>query len=453
MNTLRNIILTGTLLLATASYGQETFNVENVTTQAYMGSSFSTFTPGSTSYLNDAGFNRLRSEALAQGFRNDQPAVVETVFNSRRRGPAQLSLTTDGSEVLGGTIQLSKGSDTLHFTNLVPGRTYSYKVSKGRRTIASGDIVTTGQLRMIKLDNGWNIRDMGGWTGFGGNKVRYEWIYRGGSLIADTYCISDEEIDELERLGIRAHLDLRAEKGLGAWPNDRKANAFASMRTPLKDGVYQQICTDWALYDPLVNSAVIGDIAFIIRELRNGNPVYFDCRTGADRTGAVGMAILGLLGCDGYIAGNGGNQIAMDYELTSLAMDEENTIRYNRGELDVTSSRLYSNRFANGISFSGYKFFRIMYGLTDDLDKSAAAHGISLSGLQDRLYYYFNRYFLDNSIESAGRVHINPGDLDWFINFMLGIDSWKGPSWETVSIQADTLDAVIAAADAKEYLK
>ena len=399
-----------------------TVNIENPTVQHMMQHSASTFERGSKSYLDDAEFRQLRSSALSSGYRNDQPMGFDVHFKTKKAGMVWISLSAEqeGSLLRLDTLfEASKGDNTFSLVNLVPQTTYFYTVLQ-KKPLTSGMIHTEGQLRMIRLDSSWNIRDLGGWTGWGGNRVRYEQVYRGGSpggqnARHETYFLSKDDIAELHRIGIRAHLDLRAMPGRGSWPDDPKRNAHSLGYTPMLDADFMNTATDFALHDALHFSAAVGNVAWVIAKLKEGKPIYFHCRTGADRTGVMGFTLLGLLGCDAYPTPSGGNQIAIDYELTSLGMDEEGTIAYNRTGKQPSS---YSNRYANSIATSGYDYFRRLLGMT--------AEGFNLDSFQLKCYYYLNRYFRDNTVESAGRVFINKADLDWFINFMLGITDRDG---------------------------
>ena len=427
-------VAVGIILLLT-SCGQTTLNtatpvsaivdvcIENATAADVLAHSRSTFKEGSASYLDSDVFRQLRSTALDHGYRNDQPNTFTVNFSRKESKRAEVTMATDPHfihVVLSDEVALANGHGSFRLGNFVPGHTYYYKVTDGKHLLASGAIQTTGQLRMIRIDNSWNIRDLGGWKGWGGNAVRYEWIYRGGSLGGQdmnhqTYFLPTADIDELHRLGIRAHLDLRAEPGQGAWPTDEKLNAYTLGYTPLRDAEFANITTDFALYNAKANTAAVDDVAWVIQQVRKGNPVYFHCRTGADRTGVVGMTLLTLLGCDEQPSASGGNQVAIDYELTSLGMDEQGTIAYNTTGIHPN---YYSNRYANTIATSSYNYFRTLRSLQPD--------SIVLTDMQQRCYYYLNRYFLDNDVQGASRASISKDDLDWFINFMLGITDHNG---------------------------
>lgn len=470
LNTLIMLLLAVMLSVATsaAEKGNEsasarpdamTINIENPTAQYLMQHSLSTFERGSRSTLDDAEFRSLRSAALDAGYRNDEPKTVEIRFDMKNAGSVCIEMATDKRmkhNVLKADIAATEGQNTYRLRNFVPGYTYYYKVTYRGKTLTRGNITVTGQLRMIQASSGWNIRDLGGWTGWNGNRVRYEQIYRGGSLGGqnashETYFMADADLAELKRIGIGAHLDLRAMPGKGAWPRDPKRNAHSLGYTTLTGADFINTATDFALYDATRCSAAVGNVAWIIHELKEGRPVYFHCRTGADRTGVMGYTLLGLLGCDEYTTAGGGNQIALDYELTSLGMDEEGTIAFNT---NGTHPRSYSNRYANTIETTDYNYFRTL--------RHMEAEGLELNTFQLKCYYYLNRYFIDHERETAGRVAINRSDLDWFINFMLGItdrmghltpghrELFHGPYWATDDA-SNSLEQAYSIAKQKQY--
>ena len=419
----------------------ELFDIVNPTAAYLMATSNSTFFDGSPAGIDDSHFLELRSSALSHGYRNDQPRVKTISFHTASGGVGQVMVATDvefANPVLTKQVKLKPDAiGTFQLVNLVPGITYYYRVMLERETLASGTFKATGQLRMIKANSGWNIRDLGGWTGWGGRKVRYEWLYRGGSLGGQnvnhqTYVMDDADLLELERIGIRAQLDLRALPGQGAWPKDPKLNAYTLGYSPLPQAEFLNLAADFALYDACSCSAAVGSVAWVIKQVKAGNPVYFHCRTGADRTGLLAYTLLGLLGCEDTPGPSlQSSQIALDYELTSLGLDEQGTI-----ELNTTGqhSNHYSNRYAHDIATMPYNYFRTLRSLQPAIP-------ISLSNFQEQCYYYLNRYFSDNDVATAGRVCINKSDLDWFVNFMLGITDhdgnltpghtikFEGPNW------------------------
>ena len=289
------------------------------------------------------------------------------------------------------------------FKNLIPGVTYTYTVSAGGNPVKNGSFTPTGQIRMLDIPCAWNYRDEGGWTGLQGKKVKYGWIYRGSSLngilngvngSADVYDVSKWSAPDsmrviIDRIGIRAELDLRGNLEIPGQSGDNYEAHSNALGFSQFEGVdYLRIMSDYGYYHPLERSAFIQDLAFIISELKKGRPVAYHCRSGADRTGALAGLLLGLLGVsDG--------DIAKDYEFTSLSTE------YPEKRLKLASDGLQAcpNNFKPKIGI------RSLEGDT----------------VQEQYYRYVNQHFDD--------VHINASDIDWYIKFMLGLDSYEHPSW------------------------
>ena len=437
------------------------FCIENPTAHDFMQRSSSTFDIDIPSFVNDRTFQNLRSTALDNGYRNDQSQSFAFDLPAKVGDAVHVTVYEKGGNqrlVYDETVEIKDSLQQFVLRNLVPGNTYHYSVTSGENVLLSGAVSVTGQLRMISIDGSWNIRDQGGWKGWGGNTVRYEQLYRGGSLGGqndgnETYLLSDDDISELYRIGIRAHLDLRALPGMGRWPEGELLNSFSLGKTMLRETAFINLSTDFSLFYPRGCSSAVGSVAWIIRQLHEGHPVYYNCRSGADRTGMLGYLLLGLFGCDEYASEGGGNQLAIDYELTSLGMDEQGTVEYNTTGKHV---KLYSNRFANLDARSKSYFFGNIRTLEAPEDMPA------LHSFMERCYYYLNRYFCDNNVPEAGRVFINKSELDWLVNFMLGItdregnllpghtEKFVGPSW-AVEAESNTLEAAYNTAYRQQY--
>lgn len=161
-------------------------------------------------------------------------------------------------------------------------------------------------------------------------------------------------MQQIEDLGIRAELDLRGVTGEGEWGNQSDIHsraltvndaAVSNLQAAIPGFDFMQVMTDRSLmYTTTVLSekyAIIKDVRFIIDEVLTGKPVAFHCKSGADRTGAVGMLVLALLGVDP-------GDIARDYELTTLSHEK----------LVTAGSLSFQTRTASEAWNSGsYRFF------------------------------------------------------------------------------------------------
>ena len=369
----------------------ERLNIENAAVQQYMRESNSTFSTREGVLAADF-FNQQRS------FRPDQP--VGKLLDFTCITPiAQVQLSVDRrfhNLLLDVPVPVVAGKGQYLLTNLVPHTHYYYRVKAAGKIVLQGELITEGQLRMIAIDKGFNIRDLGGWTGQDGKHIRYGWLYRGGSLggtdkDGNESTLPEPDQQELYRIGIRAHLDLRAPSNKGKYAGESSLHSYSLGRTTLLQSDYNNTMTDYGAYNQ--DATVVSDMAWIIQKLKEGKPVYFNCRQGADRTGTIAFVIEGLLGCYDYPTATGGNQMAMDYELTGFSqanlVDNWRVPSSHRSAVEA-----YTNR---------QKLFRQILDLR-------SVNGQPLQTVQQRCYYYLSQ---------SKDVCISSSDLDWFISFML----------------------------------
>ena len=242
--------------------------------------------------------------------RRDQPAPVSLEWKAAT-GAASLKLTLSTSATYANpqVINLKADASSCDIYNLIPGKTYYYKVdaiaADGTVTnVVEANFATEGSLRMIKADTGYNMRDLGGWNTRSGKKIRYGMIYRGAEWDGK-YELNSEDSATIHDLGIRAELDLRG---------NSEANYVTVSRIGNDDVEYMRIPTVTYYIEGIKanNSRFADQLNFIFRCVKEGKPVYFHCHIGADRTGCLGFLIEGLLGVSE-------SDIFKDYELTTFS--------------------------------------------------------------------------------------------------------------------------------------
>ena len=213
---------------------------------------------------------------------------------------------------------------TLELYNLIPGRTYYWKV-RGTYSNDTSEVgsFTTKQsaVRAISVDGVSNVRDLGGYKVGSGN-VNYGLLYRGGKLngTVNGEAVTDEgKATMLNRLGIKTEIDLRSESDDGGQTQNAIGENVKYVKIPL--GQYANVIDyeSWRNlgkdkvsggYDANYKNAIKGLFELLADE--SNYPVYFHCNAGADRTGTLALLINGLLGVDEQ-------SLIKDYELTTFS--------------------------------------------------------------------------------------------------------------------------------------
>lgn len=192
----------------------------------------------------------------------------------------------------------------------------------------------------IGLKGTGNARELGGYTGAGGKKVKRGVFLRTGSLTK----ITEDDINKLTSVyHLDTVFDLRMdEEVMGEKdPEIEGVNNLhlsildmKSMQQSSEDEIVKYLGNDWQNADPIemlvaaVKSGMINYDMYIgflesqsgkdsyrkmfevIKELPEGRAVLFHCTQGKDRTGLAAMLILAVLGADN-------ETIMRDYMLTN----------------------------------------------------------------------------------------------------------------------------------------
>ena len=188
-----------------------------------------------------------------------------------------------------------------------------------------------GPPRFMAVDRVSNMRDIGGWKGLNGRRVRLGLAYRSAAFDSgvrfwhgkgykylfgldpmtdeeksnikpSVRTISDKGIDELVNgLGIRSDLDLRS-------PHE----CFGMKGSPLGAGVKWFHCPQLT-YGQLGDESARRALAAAFRVFldKSNYPIVFHCAGGADRTGAVAFMVNGILGVSL-------DDLRKDWELTAF---------------------------------------------------------------------------------------------------------------------------------------
>lgn len=201
------------------------------------------------------------------------------------------------------------GLNKFPIYNLLPNKTYYYKVthilSNGSLVEAKNGSFTTSSesWRLLYIDGTQNVRDLGGWIGLNGKKVKYGKIIRGAAL-------NDSSLPELLLTGkgrrSLGELAIQAELNLGAIDTETSIAANC---------VYKKIgYTNYAIAftDEAYRAQFKEVLEWIVEQLTASKPIYMHCQGGCDRTGTLSFQLLGLLGVSE-------SDLAKEYELSSFS--------------------------------------------------------------------------------------------------------------------------------------
>lgn len=330
-------------------------------------------------YLAAASYPSSTSSSIVERYntmdpvRRDHPrnVLVPIPLQEKRPTTQRFVYSTDPDFADYTRVNMTRGGTEFYLNNLIPGTTYYYKVEAGSNIVTKGTIHADGQLRMIYTSHGSNIRDMGGWLTESGHRLRYGRIYRGGEMhVGYQTTLTDDDIKELQRLGIGAEMDLREDGELNGGVVDYSALGKTAPYIYVNQHFQENINnTSAQATNLIVDTLKYRDLFnFLAEQCKAGRATYYHCIWGADRTGAFGVLLTGLLGLSR-------SDICKDYELTTFSKAG------TRNKIGIETKLAYINTFP---------------GAT----------------LQERFYAYLNTY-----------VGVPKENLDAIIQYMVNTDA------------------------------
>ena len=338
------------------------------------------------------------------GVRKDIPKPVQIILAAALDTVSTIYVSETEDFQNAYVMNIEKGTDTINVYNLIPGRVYNWKVQYSKpdgsfANAGSGRFKTTGTLRMLKIDNVFNVRDMGGWPTTSGYPMKYGKIVRGSRLNVNgktTKIITEQGIADLRWVGMRSELDMRdANNSVNA------TYAFFGEDCPIynvNQGYNSRIAT-------FANGPQsIQGILKLIEWLKADKPVYLHCSVGADRTGTVAYLV-------GALCGMTEDALCKDFELTSFSSDKiVNERAEANGAYEVlVRQRNYAGRIDPNDNVEGYKFAKMV-----DLIKTFPGET-----LQDKVYYHLSTGAKPNNGGYLSEK-VSKADLDWLINYLVG---------------------------------
>lgn len=273
------------------------FTVANPAVKAFMASA--DYADGDYSYSNVTNYSGN------EYYRKDLPFPV--VLGWKKETAVQYVVTV-------GSQTYYTQDNHLSVWNLVPNKTYSFTIfalcANGSITaIKNGSFTTAAdKTRMLNIDGIQNVRDIGGYSGMNGKKVKYGLIYRGSGMdeaIQSNLRITGMGKQEMvARVGIKTDLDLRGANNI----TESALGSGVDFYTP----PYSYLHYASAITDATSKGYFKIMLEYIVTQLTNSKPVYIHCSGGCDRTGTLVFLLLGLLGVSE-------SDLAKEYELSSFS--------------------------------------------------------------------------------------------------------------------------------------
>ena len=202
--------------------------------------------------------------------------------------------------------------------NLVPGIPYYWRVvsADGRRSEVRMFTLQTDAPRFLFVDGVTNVRDLGGWHGIDGRKIRYGMVFRGAQF--QTWPTTKHPITKrgiatlLDDLSLHTDLDLRGDdvKPFKGFNGKVRHKTFA---------IYAY--ATWKNYD--IGEKPFGIFSpnerkrikkiFELFATPSTYPLYMHCQGGCDRTGTVAFLL-------GAALGMSLEDLLLEYELSNLSL-------------------------------------------------------------------------------------------------------------------------------------
>lgn len=273
----------------------------------------------------------LRVEQQSQ--KSDKSKGVKLKFSCKDGFTAdsyKIEVSTDNKFAASETISMDATPDTeVCFKNLFQSTTYYWRVVAGDVKSASSTFETGDYPRWIDCADMFNVRDAGGYMTSSGKRVKQGLVFRGGEITDHAYggdgamsqtkhqLTGTAEAKDIFRnvMKIGNELDLRRDSDLsaGATSGESKYSRcyFAEKDDAGKDDIkWTNVQLD--SWENFLTKKENIQTCFEALAHADEAPVYYHCHGGADRTGTLGLFLLGVLGVS-Y------SDIVIDYELTSYS--------------------------------------------------------------------------------------------------------------------------------------
>lgn len=208
--------------------------------------------------------------------------------------------------------------------------------------------------RELKIENGFNFRDVGGYENVRGAKVKWHKIIR-GAFLSD---LSTKDQQVLLDYGVRTIIDLRSDNEVKKYP-DRYLSPINYIRVPVlnrdltnsmtqignlttsteqKNGLVHMLRVYALLVADSQAQKAYKKVFEILADPGTNGGVLIHCATGKDRTGIVIMLLLKLLGITDQV-------ILDDYLLTNPCSALQINKRLNNAKSDGADNQMLKTIF------------------------------------------------------------------------------------------------------------
>lgn len=275
-------------------------NVENTRVNQYLKSIV----------YNEKNLSCVENYRKPSPVRQDVPHCVGIPVPANNAKNAVVYYSTNKDMSNAKSSNINDGTNICYIANTVPGTMYYFQTMANGTILTKGKFYVSGKIRMIYAPSVSNIRDFGGREVQNGMVVKYGQIYRGGELNG-VHKVDPVDITTLMNLGVKAEIDLR----LNADHDGSEEVGTCGFPKFTKDDFLFIGVNDYKpehLYNSDAKRHFRAEFDFILKHLRQGKPVYFHCKWGADRAGMLSFLLEGLLGFSE-------DQLCKSYEMTSFS--------------------------------------------------------------------------------------------------------------------------------------